>query len=105
MSELEIYTDDLYDQIEVNRSDIVDLQVYSRRENIEIYGIPDSVNNKNLEKTVVQILNSIGVKISSYKITACHRLKKEKNSRYSNVIVRFMNRKDAYKAIRNSYKL
>ena len=49
-------------------NDLIKLQQYSRRENIEIIGIPDSVQQINLEKTVIGILQRIGVKISSYHI-------------------------------------
>ena len=37
------------------------LEQYNRRENIEIYGIPDSVRNEELEGVVINILRRIGV--------------------------------------------
>ena len=85
--------------------EIANLQAYSRRENIEIFGVPDNINQRDLEPTVVDILNSIGVNISSYDIAGCHRLKRERYAKSSNVIVRFTNRKDAYNAIKYSYRL
>ena len=37
------------------------LEQYNLRENIEIYGIPDSVRNEELEGVVINILRRIGV--------------------------------------------
>ena len=105
VKELETYTDDLFDQIEKNQIDIVNLQAYSRRENIEISGIPESIKDSELENLVIDILSSIDVIVSKSKISACHRLMKETNSTHRNVIVRFVNRKDAQNALRNSHKL
>ena len=101
---LEDYTEELNEWIIDNMNDIVDLQSYSRRENIEIRGIPDNIKQNDLELYVVKILNKIGVGVNSYGIAACHRLKSRKNQ-YQNVIVRFINRKHAIKSIENSYKL
>ena len=103
--DLEIYADDLYDQIKVNIIELANLQSYSRRENVEIFGIPDTITYKELEPTIVDLLRSIGVNVSSYDIASCHRLKKEKFANSSNVIIRFINRKDAYNAIKYSYRL
>ena len=52
-------------------------QQYTRRENIEIIGIPDSIH-ATLEKTVLDVLHKINIDISSYDIAACHRLLEEK---------------------------
>ena len=82
-------------------NDLIKLQQYSRRENIEIIGIPDSVQQNNLEKTVIGILQRIGVKISSYHISACHRLQKKRGSRTANVIVQFINRSHAIACFKN----
>ena len=75
------------------------LEQYTRRNNIEIDGIPEEVTNENLEGKVVEILNSVDIDISSFEIEACHRLplpKKSKKKRTTkSVIVRFSNRKFA----------
>ena len=68
-------------------------QQYTRCENLEIIGIPESVPCEILEKTVLDILHKINIEVSSYEITACHRLRKKKGSKYSNIIIRFTNRK------------
>ena len=55
------YTEVLYEEIYENEKDLHALQQYSRRENIQIIGIPDSISQNNLEKTVISILESMGV--------------------------------------------
>ena len=47
---------------------------YSMREWLEILGIPDSIQNNNLEKTVLKIFNETGVTVNSRDVEACHRL-------------------------------
>ena len=100
--ELKKKSDDL---VEVER-DVIDLQQYIRRNNIEICGIPESVDNRNLEKTVIKVANVIGVQIDSKDIEACHRLAKRKNDRGpQRTIVRFVNRKNCESLHRNKKKL
>ena len=48
---------------------------YSRRECLEIVGIPVSINNKNLQATVCNILNEIDVLCGSENLEDCHRIK------------------------------
>ena len=72
---------------------------YNRRESIEISGL-DKINNNDLEKTIVGILEDIGVgKIESWQVQACHRFKNPKN-----VIIKFVSRKHAALAIHNRKK-
>ena len=93
------------DLVEVER-DVIDLQQYIRRNNVEICGIPESVENKNLEKTVVKIAEIIGVDIKSNDIEACHRLVKRRNEGGpKRTIVRFVNRKNCESLLRNKKKL
>ena len=49
---------------------------YSRRECVEVAGIPSPVEHDQFEPTVRRILYHIGVNISRDKIEACHRLSK-----------------------------
>ena len=53
---------------------------YVRRNNIEIAGIPNSVDDNNLEGKVIEILGKIDVKVTSDEIEACHRLPPSKNN-------------------------
>ena len=48
---------------------------YSRKECLEIVGIPVSINNKNLQATVCNILNEIDVPCGSEHLEDCHRIK------------------------------
>ena len=48
---------------------------YSRRECLEIVGIPASVDDKNLQATVCNILNEIDVPCGSEDLEDCHRIK------------------------------
>ena len=48
---------------------------YSRRECLEIVGIPVSINDKNLQATVCNILNEIDVPCGSEDLEDCHRIK------------------------------
>ena len=87
-------------------SEVSRLDQYGRRENIEIMGLPAKVNNKDLERTVLQILKTIGLKhIQHYHIVACHRLGKKDKYGNRNVIIRFINRKDAILCLKNKKNL
>ena len=92
---------DTWDSIYYVERDLANFQQYSRRENIEIIGIPDSYDD-NLEFNVMCLLKRIGLpNLSSYDIIACHRLKKIKKDKPANVIVRFVNRKGAHVSLMN----
>ena len=105
----------LKDRIDNQDSMIQELQLqinlqdqYSRRQNLEIAGIPDSVEQKELEDTVISIFNNIGVKVKSEDIVACHRLQKSKKSPHhipARTIVRMVNRKNCEKIKRNRKNL
>ena len=91
--------------VEVER-DVIDLQQYIRRNNVEICGIPETVDSKNLERTVMKIADIIGVKVEERDIEACHRLVKRKNDRGpKRTIVRFVNRKYCDLLHRNKKRL
>ena len=47
---------------------------YSKRECLEISGIPDSLANNNLEETVLKIFNETGVTVNSRDAEVCHCL-------------------------------
>ena len=68
---------------------------YSRRNNIELSGIPNDIPEDNLEKVVIGICHDSDVEIEPKDIDGCHRLPASRYSRDSNkrVIVKFMNRK------------
>ena len=68
---------------------------YSRRETVELVGIPDSVDNKDLEDKVVQLINHAGVVVDKRSFHAVHRLKKK-----GTVIAKFVNRRDPIAILR-----
>ena len=73
---------------------VLECEQYSRRENLIISGIPNTVDQKNLQQTVINILGLIGLKIIPDDISACHRLFNPPGSYFpAKVIVRFGNRK------------
>ena len=90
-----------------NRLEAVEASVersnqYTRRNNMEITGIPDNI--ENLEGKVIEIVNSVDIDVQPEDIEACHRLpnKKHKNKKS---IVRFVNRKYCVKAMQAKSKL
>ena len=95
---------DLQKRIISSEESINSLEQYGRRNNIEISGIPESVDDKKLEEKVVEVLNKIDVNISTSDIEACHRLGKFKNKQRK-TIIRFVNRKHAKTALLNRKRL
>ena len=88
--EIDLINDDLY-KMECR---VIENNQYARRESLIISGIPDRITQNHLEETVIRILRSIGLEsISSYQISACHRLLKKDNRYSAQTIVRFTNRK------------
>lgn len=85
--------------------EVIDLQQYLRRNNVEICGIPQDVNHNDLEKTVLKIAESIGVDMSEKDIEACHRLQTKKDQIPQKTIVRLVNRKLCDQLHLNKFKL
>ena len=64
------------------------------------------MENKDLEKSVKNILTEIGVKYKDEDLEACHRLRKGKNEKGpARTIVRYVNRRVCERALRNKKKL
>ena len=102
----EIYLGEQHEYIELLEKRINHLDQYGRRQNIEISGIPNVVSDNVLEEEVIKILKKIGLKhIVSYNIIGCHRLRTKDRLGNKNVIVRFVNRKDAVSSLKARYKL
>ena len=73
---------------------------YQRSENVIIKGIPGEINHDELEKTVITLFNNVcSYKITERDLVATHRL----SAKTSNVISKFINRKDAL-ALKDAYK-
>ena len=100
---------DSWDAIYHLERDISQFQQYSRRENLEIIGLPEKFDDY-LEGNVIKILHKIGCSyIEPWEIVGCHRLKKTKSNKDknqpANVIVRVVNRKHAHTCLRNRKQL
>ena len=80
------------------------LEQYSRRNNLVISGIPDSIQDSDLESTVASILSDIDVNIESREVEECHRIGKSNNGS-KKTIIRFVNRKYCKKALLNRKQL
>ena len=75
----------------------------SRRECLEILGIPDNISNNNLEETVLKIFNETGVTVNSRDVKACHRQNQKVNPK--KVIIKLSKRKDVARIMNNKKKL
>ena len=68
------------------------MEQYDRRNNIEITGILDNIEDNNLEHSVIEVFKATDIQISHNDIEDCHRIGKSKG--YSKkTIVRLVNRK------------
>ena len=76
------------------------LEQYGRRNNLEITGVSNEIEDVDLEGKVIEILDKIKVNVSSKDIEACHRIKKSKDNS-KKTIIRIVNRKYAKKALLN----
>ena len=80
------------------------LEQYGIRKNIIISGIPDSVDNNQLEESVLKFLLTLTL-MWQVMIEACHRIgKKDSRIGSTKTIIRFPNRKHAKQALYNKKK-
>ena len=73
---------------------------YSRRDWLEVPGIPEPVKQNELEDKVLRIFKKVGCDTPSDKIEACHRV-----GRHNHVIIKFSKRKDCKKIGIKSFKI
>lgn len=73
---------------------------YSRRETIELVGLPENVNGFALDELVVDTFQAAGVNVGYGDFHAIHRMKKK-----SVVIAKLVNRRDAISVLKNKKKL
>ena len=78
---------------------------YSWREYIEISGIPQSIEQIDLQKIVLNNLYNIDAPVDSQNVEACHRLKSNDNGRSNKVIAKFSKRKDMVRVINKKKSL
>lgn len=80
------------------------LEQYGRRNNIEISGIPHSVEKSSLREIVVSVFSITGVGLRSNDTEACHIIEKTRDNS-KNTIVRFNNITFVKEALYNMKKL
>ena len=80
------------------------LEQHGMRNNLVISGIPDSVQDSELESTITSILSDIDVNLESREVEECHRIGKSNNGS-EKTIIRFVNRKYCKKALLNRKQL
>ena len=98
---LEDEVDDLYDRMLTLEAE---QQQRSRRNNLEIHGIPNEILDENLEKATINILkNIVNDPISPEEVDACHRLPGAGKSKP--VIMRFIYRKRRDEHVSNGPQL
>ena len=78
---------------------------YSRRECIQISGIPQSIEQIDLARTVLNVFDKIDALVDPQNIEACHRLKSDDNGRSNKVIVKFSKRKDMIRVMNKKKSL
>ena len=65
---------------------------YSRRECLELSGLPESIDNSELEGKALRLFKKLDVEVGSSNIEGCHWLP---SKRPKGVIVKFSKRKEA----------
>ena len=79
---------------------IAEQDEYSRRETVELVGLPDNTNDGELEDAVIKTFEEAGVKVTKRSFHAIHRLRNKKV-----VEAKLVNRRDALALLRNKKKL
>ena len=103
--ELDFFKEEINPRFYALEKELSDLQQYIRRPSIEVTGISESIPQYRLEKFMIdEILKPIGIHVTEDDIEACHRMKRKDPNKLANVVIRFMNRKHAVKAIKNRYR-
>jgi hypothetical protein len=71
-----------------------DMEQYSRRDCVEIHGVPES-KNENIQKLFLDVGRAIDFGGGNDVVSSCHRLKKRNNQATAGIIVKFTRREDA----------
>ena len=80
---------------------------YNRRICVEFFGIPDTINDNNLEDTIIEACKDINIDVSETDIEACHRLSVRRSATNASkkVIVTFVNQKHAESILSKMFTL
>ena len=76
---------------------------YSRRNYVEILGLPDIFTGDQLTKKVIELCNDVGVMVETRDMASCHRLfqKESSNQLSKRTFVRFVRRRFAEDLLSN----
>ena len=80
---------------------------YNRRNCVEFSGIPDTINDDNLEDTIIEACKDTSIDVSETDTEACHRLPVRSNATITSkrVIVKFANWKHAESILSKTFTL
>ena len=78
---------------------------YSGRQCIEISGTPESIEQIDLDRTVLNAFDKTDSPVDPKNIEACHRLKSDDNGQSNKVIVKFSKRKDMVRVMNKKKSL
>ena len=102
------FINQLENRVKTLEKESIDLKIkintlyqYGRHEHIELVGVKESIKQEDLERYVIDLLNEIEVEVTERDIAAVHRLGKFRRQKKRNVIIKFIQRKDAKKAYKN----
>lgn len=84
---------DLKSKLKSLETRVGDAEQYSRRNTVEIIGIPE-IKNENVYETVRNVGRALDMDISNDMVDICHRLPKAPNQQYSGIVVKFVRRSD-----------
>ena len=105
INELTTENTGLYDLLYDMELQINNLNQYMRRSSIEIRNVSERINQCNLEQYVLKVFESIGGNLVSYDLVTVHHVGKFMEGKNRNVIVKFLNRKNAFICLRNAKRL
>ena len=92
-------------RVDVLQSSIDDLEQYDWRNNLILSGIPDSVSDDDLGKTVAAILSDIHVQLTVNDVEAFNRIGQSDKNKSKKTIIRFVDKKPCRKILENKKEL
>ena len=84
-------------EVEISRNN---LEKYTRRNNIEIQGIPSQIPYEKLEEKVIEVFGAMNIAITKNDVEECHRLGKSSKS----TIVWFVKRSHYYVTLSKKFE-
>lgn len=99
---LKVEKEQLAESLVCTRQELLDLKQYSRKNNIEIKGVPQE-KDESLVEIVQTIAEKVGTRVEPSDIDVVHRVP-TKNKESSNIIVRFVSRGARDKVLQEAKK-